>query len=86
MEQLCDWDCVPLEGQVVEPILKGCQIIDLSNRFWHREIQRGKKLNFRVSVDVEYGRKRFVCDDLSMTRAGVCYGSGSIATNLLMIL
>jgi len=73
VEHFCDWDCVPVEGQVVEPILKGCQIIDLSNRCWHREIQRGKKLNFRVSVDVEYGRKQFVCDDLSMTRAGVLW-------------
>jgi len=55
--------------------------IDAGSLF-HIGIHRGKKLNFRVSVDVEYERKRFVC----MTRAGVRYGSGSMATRLLMIL
>ena len=79
----------PQKVRLLSPFLKDAKewasAIDAGSLF-HIGIHRGKKLNFRVSVDVEYGRKRFVCGDLGMTRAGVRYGSGSMATRLFIIL
>jgi hypothetical protein len=42
-----------------------------AGRLFRRGIQRGKKLNFIMSVDVEYCRNRVLCGDLGLGLVGV---------------